>query len=241
MRNKNHAKGSGRRKLFTLAAVLLVIIALVVFCYRPVSVRITDRRHEEAIEGYVAAVEALDTAQVEDIKSRALSYNADCAEKRPYVSGEMPSESRDLYGTQLAVPGTDVIGYLEIPSIDVRLPIYRYSSEESLDKGCAHLEMSSLPVGGESSHSFLLAHRNMASAVMFEHLDRVKEGDNFFVTSLGVTATYTVSDISVIDARDPDAYSDLRIEKGKDYCTLVTCHPYGRTTHRLLVRGVRTK
>ena len=132
--------------------------------------------------------------------------------------------------------GTSIIGYMKIDKIGVELPIYHGTSDEVLSRGVGHMEGSSLPVGGESTHSVMSAHRGLPSARLFTDLDRLEPGDTFQVIILDQVLTYQVDQITVIT---PNEFEDLLIVEGMDYCTLVTCTPYGINTHRLLVRGIR--
>ena len=141
------------------------------------------------------------------------------------------------YYDALKIEGTSIIGYVKIEKIGVELPIYHGTSDKVLSHGVGHLEGSSLPVGGESTHSVMSAHRGLPSAKLFTDLDRLELGDTFQVTVLDRVMTYQVEHIEVITPREID---DIQIVEGKDYCTLFTCTPYGINTHRLLVRGVRT-
>ena len=129
-----------------------------------------------------------------------------------------------------------VMGIIKIPCIDVSLPIYHGTSSDTLEKGVGHLQGTSLPIGGKSTHSVLTGHSGLSRAKLFTDLTAIKEGDLFFIHVAGRRLAYKVDDISVVL---PEEMSKLTIEKGKDYCTLVTCTPYGVNTHRLLVRGIR--
>ena len=140
------------------------------------------------------------------------------------------------YGQALRITEDDMIGYLKIDRIGVELPVYHGTSDQVLGRGVGHLEGSSLPVGGESTHCVLSAHRGLPSAKLFTDLDRMEVGDTFQITVLDQVLTYQVDFIKVIEPTD---LSNLQIVKGEDYCTLFTCTPYGINTHRLLVRGVR--
>jgi sortase A len=140
------------------------------------------------------------------------------------------------YYETLKIEGTNIIGYVKIDKIGVELPIYHGTSDEVLNIGIGHLEGSSLPVGGESTHSVMSAHRGLPSAKLFTDLDRLEFGDTFQIRVLDQVLTYQVDQVKVITPREID---DLQIVEGKDYCTLFTCTPYGINTHRLLVRGVR--
>lgn len=140
------------------------------------------------------------------------------------------------YYDTLKLPGTSILGYLKIERIGVELPIYHGTSDEVLNIGVGHLEGSSLPVGGESTHSVMSAHRGLPSAKLFTDLDRMEIGDVFQITILNQVLTYQVDQVKVIE---PKVIEDLQIVEGMDYCTLLTCTPYGINTHRLLVRGIR--
>ncbi len=140
------------------------------------------------------------------------------------------------YYEALKLPGTNIIGYVKIEKIGVELPIYHGTGDEVLNVGVGHLEGSSLPVGGESTHSVMSAHRGLPSAKLFTDLDRLEIGDTFQIVVLDQVLTYLVDQVKVITPREVE---DLKIVEGKDYCTLFTCTPYGINTHRLLVRGIR--
>ena len=140
------------------------------------------------------------------------------------------------YYDALRITDNDMIGYLKIERIGVELPIYHGTSDDVLNKGVGHLEGSSLPVGGENTHSVMSAHRGLPSSKLFTDLDRLEKGDTFQIVVLNQVLTYQVDQIKVIT---PTAIEDLQIVEGGDYCTLFTCTPYGINTHRLLVRGVR--
>ena len=138
------------------------------------------------------------------------------------------------YWNTLDISGTGMMGYLTVPKINQELPIYHGTSDAVLSTSAGHFQGTSLPVGGENTHSVVSAHRGLPSAVLFTHLDRMEIGDVFYFTILDRTITYEVDQIHIVD---PDDTSLIKIEAGKDYCTLLTCTPYGINTHRLLVRG----
>src|SRR5699024_5347332 len=153
------------------------------------------------------------------------------------------SDRDEAYMACLKINGDEVMGIVEIPKIDVELPIYHTTDEEVLQIGAGHLEGSSLPVGGESTHAVISAHRGLPSAKLFTDLDQMAEGDVFYLHILDETLAYEVDQIRpMVDKDDTEALTEaLAIEEGKDYVTLFTCTPYGVNTHRLLVRGVRTE
>lgn len=140
------------------------------------------------------------------------------------------------YYDALKIEGTTIIGYVVIEKIGVELPVYHGTSEQVLNRGVGHLEGTSLPVGGESTHCVMSAHRGLPSAKLFTDLDRLEMGDTFQISILDQVLTYQVDQVKVVTPKEVD---DLKIAEGKDYCTLLTCTPYGINTHRLLVRGIR--
>ena len=140
------------------------------------------------------------------------------------------------YYETLKLEGTSIIGYVKIDKIGVEIPIFHGTSEDTLNRGAGHLEGSSLPVGGESTHCVLSAHRGLPSARLFTDLDRIELGDTFRIVVLDQILTYQVDQIKIVT---PKEFMDLLIVDGMDYCTLFTCTPYGINTHRLLVRGIR--
>lgn len=159
-------------------------------------------------------------------------YNRSLAAlEKPFVDCKALSEA---YADTLNVSGTGMMGYITVPKINQELPLYHGTSDAVLATACGHFEGSSLPVGGEGTHSVVSAHRGLPTAVLFTHLDRMEIGDTFYFTILDRKFTYEVDQIRVVEPHDT---SLIQIEQGKDYCTLLTCTPYGINTQRLLVRG----
>ena len=150
----------------------------------------------------------------------------------------LTDEEKELYNSCLNVSGNGVMGYVDIPIIRVSLPIFHGTSDVVLQSGVGHMESTSLPVGGENTHAALSGHRGLVSANLFTNLDRVMEGDLFMLRVLGETLTYKVDKISIVL---PEETELLEPVYGMDYCTLVTCTPYGVNSHRLLVRGHRVE
>lgn len=153
----------------------------------------------------------------------------------PFSNGGNQTED-DVYEQLLDIDGTGMMGYIEIPKIKILLPIYHGTSERVLQSGVGHLEHTSLPVGGKSTHAVLSGHRGLANAKIFTDLNKMEKGDVFYIKVLTRTFTYQVDQILTVEPTETKA---LEIEEGKDYVTLVTCTPYGINTHRLLVRGRR--
>lgn len=188
------------------------------------------------IETYVEATEDLDAVVYDELIANAQSYN-----QWLYESGHklgLSEDEKTAYETQLTISGTDVMAYIEIPEIDIYLPIYHGTDEAVLQVAAGHLEGSSLPVGGESTHCVISGHSGLTSAKLFTDLNELEVGDTFMIHTLDETLTYEVDQILTVLPTETEA---LQIEEGKDLCTLLTCTPYGINTHRLLVRGHRVE
>jgi sortase A len=145
-------------------------------------------------------------------------------------------DERAEYERQLAIEAGGIMGYVSLPKLHIKCPIYHGTDELVLQSAVGHLEASSLPVGGETTHTLISGHRGLPFARLFTDLDRVREGDTWTITVLNETLTYECDRISIVE---PEDVSLLKLEEGKDLCTLITCTPYGINTHRLLVRGHR--
>ena len=178
----------------------------------------------------------LDSADYEKILNDAKQYNAELAQKPQKY--DLSEAEKVRYEQLLRIDETGMMGYIEIPSIKVSLPIYHGTGDEVLNTAISHLEWTSLPVGGASSHCVLTGRRGLPNAMLFTNLDSLKEGDTFVLRVLNEVLTYEVDQILIVEPNDTEA---LQIVEGKDYCTLVTCTSYGVNTHRLLVRGHRTE
>lgn len=172
-------------------------------------------------------------------KEAALEYNRklieNSAEALMYFENYLKLAA-DNYDNLLNIRGDGIMGYVEIPKINVNLPVYHGTGDESLDRGVGHLLGSSLPIGGETSHTVLTAHSGLAGQRLFSDLDKLECGDTFYIHTLDETMAYMVVEINTVL---PEDTSKLSIQRGNELCTLVTCTPYGVNTHRLLVRGVR--
>ena len=209
------------------------LIGISVLLYPAFSNYWNSKTQSRAIVDYESVLEYLEPEDYSAIFQAAYDYNeALYAVEYPLLNyKEVPG-----YYEALKIEGTSIIGYVKIDKIGVELPIYHGTSDEVLNIGVGHLEGSSLPVGGESTHSVMSAHRGLPSAKLFTDLDRLEPGDTFQITVLDQVLTYQVDQVKVIT---PKEIADLQIVEGKDYCTLFTCTPYGINTHRLLVRGIR--
>lgn len=215
--------------------ILLILLAgLSLLLYPTISDYWNSFHQTRAIASYIKAVDDLDQKDYEKIWNEAKQYNQTLS-----LTGiQMPlSRSKEKeYEKLLNVSGNGIMGYIEIPKIKVSLPVYHGVDEGVLQIATGHLAGTSLPVGGKSSHCVISGHRGLPSARLFTDLDKMDKGDVFMIHVLNKTLTYEVDQIRIVL---PDNLSDLKIEDGKDLCTLVTCTPYGVNTHRLLVRGHR--
>ena len=225
-----------KKHISTIIIALIFLAGLGCLLYPTVS-NLWNRAHQSrAIATYTKQVEKLDDSQNKEMLKAARKYNKSLLKKSDHW--KLSKKDKKKYESLLDVSGTGIMGYIEIPKIDCSLPIYHGTDEGALQIAIGHLEGSSLPVGGKSTHCVLSGHRGLPSARLFTDLDQMEEGDVFVLNVLGRKLAYEVDQIKVVL---PDEMSDLEIVQGKDLCTLVTCTPYGINTHRLLVRGHRTK
>ena len=223
-----------KRKASDLILIIAFLAGLSLLLYPGFSDYWNQFHQSRAIAGYAETVAAMDDGEYERLWNAAEDYNRRLAESAAEYA--LPDELPEEYAQQLNVGGDGVMGYVEIPEIECSLPIYHGTDDAVLQSAVGHIEWSSLPVGGESSHCVISGHRGLPSAKLFTNLDKLVEGDLFFLQVLDETLSYEVDQIRIVE---PQELSDLQIEAGKDYCTLVTCTPYGINSHRLLVRGHR--
>ncbi len=222
--------------LLTALLVLALLAGLSLLLYPTVSDWWNSMHQSRAIASYVESVVELDEEQYDAVWQAAQAYNAALPDDDTrFLPGE---EEQAFYETLLNVGGDGIMGYVEIEKIDVLLPIYHGTNEEVLQVAIGHIEGSSLPVGGAGTHTVISGHRGLPSARLFTDLDQLEEGDTFMLHILDETLTYEVDQIRIVE---PDDISNLALEAGADYCTLVTCTPYGVNSHRLLVRGHRVE
>jgi len=223
------------KRVLAIALFSVIFLAgLAVLLYPTVSDYINARRHAQTIETYNTAVKKLNQRDYSKLLEAAHEYNERLLKKPNRFI--MTAEEYAEYESLLDPTETGVMGTLEIDILDIRLPIYHGTTEGVLQIGLGHLEGSSLPVGGPNTHSVITGHRGLPSATLLRSLDRIIIGDTFRVNILRETMTYRVHNIIIVE---PHQTESLAIVPGEDYCTLVTCTPYGINTHRLLVRGYR--
>ena len=215
----------------TVILLISFLIGLSVLLYPSISSYWNSKTQSKAIVDYEAMLASYKPEDYTELFEEAYEYNRKLA--------ELPNPLRQYsevegYEDILDVTGTGIMGYLTVPKISQELPVYHTTSEAVLSVAVGHFEGTSLPVGGKTTHSVVSAHRGLPTAVLFTHLDRMEPGDTFSFTILDRTITYEVDQIRIVEPNDA---SLIQIEEGKDYCTLLTCTPYGINTQRLLVRG----
>lgn len=215
-------------------AALMILSGIGVASYPVISNMVAQRHASTAIQNYDETVHSMDTEKLDAAKEAARRYNEQLGSA---LDRDAAGEAEDT-GTSYVdlIDVGESLGYITIPKIDVNLPIYEGTSDDVLLKGVGHLEGSSYPLGGESTHSVLTGHRGLAEAVLFTDLDKLQEGDKFYLHIMDEVLAYQVDQVKVVLPEETD---DLTIVQGQDYCTLVTCTPYAINTHRMLVRGIR--
>jgi len=215
----------------TLLLLAMFFIGLSVLLYPSISSYWNSKTQSKAIVDYEAMLASYKPEDYTAVFEAANAYNQELQQlEEPLLNHSQLSG----YHETLNVSGTGMMGYITIPKISQELPVYHGTSDGVLSVAAGHLEGTSLPVGGKNTHSVISAHRGLPTAVLFTHLDRMEIGDTFYFTILDRTITYEVNQIRIVE---PDDAGLIQIEKGKDYCTLLTCTPYGINTQRLLVRG----
>ena len=223
-----------KRKLTTVLLTLVLMAGLAVMLYPSASDYYNSFHQSRAIAHYAEEIANIDTETYERLWREATEYNRELAGRsNQFILSEA---EREEYNRILNYSGNGVMGYINIPKITCELPIYHTTEESVLQIAIGHIEGSSLPVGGESTHCVLSGHRGLPSAKLFTHLDQLGEGDVFMLRVLNETLTYEVDQIHIVLPQEVD---DLAIVPGRDFCTLITCTPYGINSHRLLVRGKR--
>lgn len=231
------------KKIGKFLLVLVVLgISMGLILYPFISNYLFENRADGIIDTVEKTADDADENQYKEEIEAAQKYNAELATghvvlKDPFVEEKLDEDEKE-YNSLLNMADGGVMGFIKIPCIDVSLPIYHGTSADILELGAGHLQGTSLPIGGESTHSVITGHTGLSSAKLFTDLTELEEGDMFFLHVMGEKLAYKVDQISVIL---PEEMDKLTIESGKDYCTLVTCTPYGVNTHRLLVRGERTE
>ena len=223
-----------KKHLSTIFLFLIFFIGLSLLLYPTFADWWNSFHQSRAIASYSEVVANLDDDQYAEIWNAAWDYNRSLIDRpNDYLLSE---DQKATYEALLNVGGNGIMGYIEIPKIDVAYPLYHGTDEAVLQIAIGHLDWTSMPVGGESSHCVVSGHRGLPSARLFTDLDKMEIGDTFLLRVLDEVLTYEVDQIKIVE---PQVTEDLLITEGKDLCTLITCTPYGINSHRMLVRGHR--
>ena len=225
-----------KKHLSTILLFGVLFLGLSLMLYPTFSDWWNSFHQTQVIHTYAEVVTDMDNDKYETIWTDAWNYNQSLINRSNHFL--LSDEQKAEYEALLDVGGSGVMGYIEIPAIDVVLPVYHGTEEAVLQVAVGHLDWTSLPVGGESSHCVLSGHRGLPSARLFTDLDKLVPGDRFLLRILDEILTYEVDQIRIVEPQETD---DLLIVEGMDYCTLVTCTPYGINSHRMLVRGHRVE
>ena len=225
-----------RKHISTIILCITFITGLSLLLYPTVSNYWNAQHQTQAVVDYTERIEKMDDSEKLAEIDRAVSYNSVLVDNGRRFSPN--KEEKEIYNSILSVDDNGMMGYITIPELRLKLAIYHGVDESVLQVGIGHIEGSSLPVGGEGTHCVLSGHRGLPSAKLFTDIDKLVIGDVFMLHVYDEMLTYEVDQILIVE---PEDYSALAIEEGKDYCTLVTCTPYGINTHRLLVRGHRVE
>ena len=229
---------TGKGSKIAIVVGVLVVLGGAIGFLRPFVIRhISAQKLMDTVEGYQAAAKALDAGTKSGMLSAAEEYNREVADRGSLLVALNDGE-KAAYDALLQVSGTGVLGYIEIPKIDVTLPIFHGTGEDVLQVGIGHVEGTSFPIGGESVHTVLSGHSGLPSARLFTDIDQLAAGDTFTVTVLDRTSTYEVDGVDTVL---PEKADKLRLIPGEDRCTLITCTPSGVNSHRLIVRAHRTQ
>lgn len=231
-----------KKKVINISIIIFFIIGLSLLLYPTVANQWNTYRQSKLMSNYEEQIEEMQSSGEVDMEAeweKAEAYNEALLPTilpDSFAIAEAKQEEDKTYTSSLNLMGDGMMGKVVIPKIDVNLPVFHYTTKEVLENGVGHLEGSSLPIGGESSHSVLSAHRGLPSASLFTDLDQLEVGDHFLMYVLDDILCYEVDQVKVVE---PKETQDLSVEEGKDLMTLFTCTPYGVNTHRLLVRGHR--
>lgn len=233
---KKKKKKSKLNTVINIFLVLILLAGLSLLLYPTFSDLWNSTRQSKAISSYTKEVAKLSQEDYTKLWEDAKAYNAGILERYNLY---LPSEEEEVtYQELLNISGNGIMAYIDIPKINIKLPIYHGTSESVLQVAIGHIEWSSLPIGGESTHCIVSGHRGLPSAKLFTDLDEMEVGDQFYIHVLDQILAYEVDQINIVL---PEELDNLKIEEGEDYVTLVTCTPYGINTHRMLVRGHRVE
>ena len=228
--------GKIRKFLPNIIVTIMLVVGIGLLSYPTVSDFINELHSSKSIGSYVENTENLSKEQKDKMLKEAREYNKELLYKNNRY--HLNQEEKNRYNSILDVTDTGIMGYMEIPKLNIYIPIYHGVDEGTLQIAAGHIPGSSLPVGGESTHSLISGHTGLPSAKLLTDMDQLKEGDIFLIYVLDEVLAYKVNQIKTVLPSEVDS---LDIEQGKDYVTLVTCTPYGVNSHRLLVQGERTE
>ena len=223
-----------RNNLLTFLMVTGLIVGIVLLVYPSIANYWNSFHQTRALISYNDTVSSMSKDEYKHILDSAREYNEKLTESG--IKWIMTDEEKAEYNKELAVDDSGIMGYISIPKVHIKLPLYHGTDENVLQTAIGHIEGSSLPIGGKGTHCIVSGHRGLPSARLFTDVDRLKEGDTWTMTVLNETITYECDQIRIVE---PEDLSELQIIEGEDLCTLVTCTPYGINTHRLLIRGHR--
>lgn len=218
-----------RSVFLKIATVLFALIGIAAFVYPPIANHYIENEFQKTIDGYNSQVESLSKRKINDKKSSVEKYNDTLL--NPVVDGKIDNSAVFQNG--------EIIGYVDIPKINEKIPIYEGTDEGVLSKGVGHVKSTSLPCGGKGTHSAIAGHSGLGTAEIFSSLDELENGDTFYIGFLDDVLRYEVVEKTILMPVEADKY--IKIEGGEDYCTLITCYPVTVNTHRLLVKGKRIK
>lgn len=229
-----------KEKLWGFVRLLVILVGVGILVYPSLSEYVYEKNSSMAVSSYDDSIRRMEQARKDELRGQAEAYNRRLAEENGFSKPALDEYNNPItppdYWDILDVDGNGMMGYISIPRMNVTIPMYHGTSEEVLQVAIGHLQNTSLPVGGESTHTVLSGHRGLPSKALFTDLDQVQVGDVFYLTVLNQTNCYQVDQILTVLPHETD---ELSIVKGEDYVTLVTCTPYGVNSHRLLVRGTR--
>ena len=225
-----------KKHLSTILLIVALLAGVSLLLYPSLSDYWNSLHATQVVSNYAQQVQTMDRSRYETMWNDAVAYNRSLLTRSTDFA--LTDAQKRQYDALLNVDGTGIMGYLEIPVLELTLPIYHGTDDSVLQVGAGHIEWSSLPTGGESTHCVLSGHRGLPSARLFSDLDQLVAGDTFVIRVLDEVMTYEVDQILIVEPTDVSA---LTVEDGKDLCTLVTCTPYGVNSHRLLVRGHRVE
>ncbi len=222
-----------KQRILSFLAFLMLVMGLSLLLYPSVSNYINAQRQRRAIFNYVSSAENIPEEDYSTYLEKAEEFNKKLTASQ-YMLMNLPPELLEEYYSVLDITGDGIIGYIRVPTADIMLPVYHGTSDAVLQEGAGHIEGSSFPIDGETVHAVVSGHRGLPSALLFTDLDKVNVGDTFIFYVLNESYVYRVNGIETVEPTDVQS---LRLFEGKNYCTLVTCTPYGINSHRLLIHG----